>query len=245
VSLRRLFWQGAAATLVLGALLAISAVLGAGGGDTTWKALATLGVGFVCGSTALASLACLERGVAQPVALGSLSVATATFLLWSEQIWAEHDSEGYWQLLGMLGTWTLAGAVATGVRLVARSPRTLRGLYPATVAAAAVASLTASVMILRENGDGWQLLAILAVLAALGSLLTPVVERLAAPEPVAVAQSRPRTIARTWGLELVAARGAGDARIVVGAERDRLRVRVDGREITLAPGELLALRPLE
>jgi hypothetical protein len=240
VSLRRLFWQGAAGSLVLGALLAISAVLGAGGDETTWKALATLGIGFVCGSTALASLACLERGVVRPVALGTLCVAAASFLLWTGAIWAEHDGDDYWRLVGVLGVWTLAGAVATGLRLVAREPRVRGRLYPATVAAAAAAALTATVLIVRENGDGWQLLAILAVLTALGSLLTPILQRLSAPERPA--EDRP--IARAAGIELVVGPSASDAPIVVGADRGRLRVRVDGREIDLAPGELLAVRPL-
>ena len=48
-----------------------------------------------------------------------------------------------------------------------------------TAGAAAGAALVASVMILRENGDGWQLFAVLLILALLGEALTPILERYA------------------------------------------------------------------
>jgi hypothetical protein len=222
-------------------LLAIAAVLGAGGGDTTWKALATLGVGFVCGSTALAALACLERGVVWPIAAAGLVVATATFLLWTEEIWAGHDSDGYWKLLGVLGVWTLAAAVGTALRLVARHPRVLRRLYPATTGVAAAAALTASVMILRENGDGWQLLAILGILTALGALITPIAEKLSAP----VVEPEPRLLASVGGVDLLAGPAGASAPVVVRADRGRLVVRSEAGDVDLAAGEALLLRPAE
>jgi hypothetical protein len=238
VSIRRLFWRGAAGTLVLGALLAISAVLGAGGGEETWRALGTLGVGFLCGSVALASLVCLERGVIRPAAMPTLAVAVATFLGWTDEIWAGHDDTGWWKVLGILGVWTLAGALVTALRLVARHPRVLSQLYPATAGSAVAAALTASVLVLRENGDGWQLLAILGILAAVGSLLTPVAEKLLAP----VAESRLRALGVVRGVALLAGPASAGAPLVVRAERGRLRVLTEAGELELADGESLLLR---
>lgn len=241
MSLRRLFWRGAAGTLVLGALLAISAVLGAGGGDTTWRALATLGVAFVCGSVALACLACLERGAIWPAAGLGLMVATATLLLWSEEIWAGHASDGYWKVLGVLGVWTLAAGVVTSLRLVARHPRVVSKLYPATAGCAVLAAATASVLIARENGDGWQLLAILGILAALGSLLTPVAEKLLTP----VGPPALRGLVVVEGVQLLAGPASATAPVVIRANRGRLSIRSESGELELAEGESLLVRPVE
>jgi hypothetical protein len=57
-------------------------------------------------------------------------------------------------LLGAVAVISVAALVAIVTVLNVRS------LYPATAAAAAGAALTVSVMILREQGDGWQLFAV-------------------------------------------------------------------------------------
>jgi hypothetical protein len=67
--------------------------------------------------------------------------------------------------------------VATTTRLMTRSPELLRTLYPATVASAVGAGLVVTAMIARDNGDGWQLFAVLVILAALGEILTPILQR--------------------------------------------------------------------
>jgi hypothetical protein len=48
---------------------------------------------------------------------------------------------------------------------------------PATVAAAAAAGLVVTAMIVRRDGDGWHLFAVLLILAALGEILTPILQR--------------------------------------------------------------------
>ena len=59
MSIRRLFWLGAAVLSSVAALVAIGAVLGSGLGRTQDRILETCGIAFVCGAAALAGYACL------------------------------------------------------------------------------------------------------------------------------------------------------------------------------------------
>src|SRR4051812_9248602 len=165
MSLRRVFLLGAAALVSIAALVAIGTVLEGRFGETEGQIFATLATTFVAGSVVVAGLACLA---VSPV-LGAAGVALASggFVLWTVQIWGGYDSEGYWKLIGVVTAWALALLVATTARLMTSSPRLLRSLYPATAGAAAGAALIATVMVLRENGDGWQLFAVLLILALL------------------------------------------------------------------------------
>src|SRR5262249_21495197 len=180
MSLRRIFLLGAATIVSIAALVAIAAIVNGDFGDTEGKIFATLATAFVAGSTAIVGIACLERGVSRPFAVLGVLLATFGFLLWADQIWDQHDSGGYWKLLGLLLAWALATPAGTTTRLMTRSQRVERTLFRATAAAAVGAGLTVSTMILRENGDGWQLFAVLLVLALLGEALTPIVERYSA-----------------------------------------------------------------
>ena len=67
------------------------------------------------------------------------------------------------------------------------SPLLVRRLYPLTAAAAAAAALTATIMVLREQGDGWQLFAVLLIATLLGETLAPILDRYSA------SQERPQT----------------------------------------------------
>jgi hypothetical protein len=180
VDVRRAFWIGAAGLLSVAALIAIATVLGGDFGETEGKFFATIATGFVSGSTVLAAIACLQRGQARPVALGGVVLAAAGSLLWIEQVWAEHDSETYWKLLGLVAVWSVFTLVVTTLRLMTSAPRLLGTLYVGTVGCAAGAGLTASAMILFEDGDAWRLFAVLLILMLLGFLLTPVAHRLVA-----------------------------------------------------------------
>ena len=71
MSIRRLFWLGAAIFFSIAALVAIAAVLGGSFGTTQERRLATCGITFVCGAAALAGLACVDRGVIVLGRLGS------------------------------------------------------------------------------------------------------------------------------------------------------------------------------
>ena len=75
VRLRRIFLLGAAALATVAALVAIAAVLNGDFGETEGKLFATLAATFVAGSTAIAGIAVLARGVSRP--LGVLGVVLA------------------------------------------------------------------------------------------------------------------------------------------------------------------------
>jgi hypothetical protein len=216
--LRRLFFLGAAVVASFAALVAIATVLSGEFGETEGKIFATLGTTFVAGSAVIAGIACLGRGTSSVLGVAGVSVACVGFVLWSVQIWGEYDSEGYWKLLGVVTAWTLALLVVTTNRLMASSPRLARTLFPATAAAAFGAALVATVMVLREQGDGWQLFAVLLILALLGEALTPILDRYAAAED----GPTERVLGVVAGAEVIAVRGEPHS-ILVGARTEALR----------------------
>jgi hypothetical protein len=86
-------------------------------------------------------------------------------------------------------------------------------------------------MVLRENGDGWQLFAVLLVLALLGEMLTPILQRVA-NAPAGEAPSE-RILGEIAGAVVVAARGR---------QRER-SVLLGNREVPLADDERIVIRP--
>jgi hypothetical protein len=231
VSLRRIFLLGAATLVSVAALVAIAAIVNGDFGDTEGKIFATLATAFVAGSTAIAGIACLERSVSRPFGWLGIVLAAGGFLLWTDQIWQEHDSDRYWKLLGLILIWTLVVLVVTTARLMTRAPQLLRTLYPATAVAAVAAGLTVSAMVVRENGDGWQLFAVLLILALLGETLTPIVQRfMTAPSGGAPTE---RVLGEIGGAVVVAVNG----------RRGERSIRLGDREIPLADDERVVIRP--
>jgi hypothetical protein len=230
VSLRRIFLLGAATLVCIAALVAIVAVVNGDFGDTEGKIFATLATAFVAGSAAIAGIACLERSISRPFGVAGVVLALLGFVLWTDQIWQEHDSGRYWKLLGLILTWTLVVLIVTTTRLMTRSPRLLRSLYPATAVAATAAGLTMSAMVVRSNGDGWQLFAVLLILALLGEMLTPILERfVAAPGGDVPAE---RVLGEIAGAVVVAVRGV----------RGDRTVRVGDREVSVADDARIVVR---
>ena len=226
MSLRRLFLLGAAAIASVAALLAIAAVLTGSFGETEGKLFATLAATFVALSTAVAGVALLGRGVSRPLGYAGVFLAVGGYALWLEQIWAQHDSDDYWRFLWTVLVVSLAVLVATTNRLMLSAPALVRVLYPATAAAAFLAALTLTVMIQRDNGDGWQVFAIFLILAVLGEILAPILDRYVATE-----EREERLLGTVGGAAVFAVRG-----------RPR-HVSVAGSEVTLRDDEGIVVRP--
>jgi hypothetical protein len=51
----------------------------------------------VAGSTAIAGIALLARGASRPLGYAGVFLAVGGYLLWAEQVWAEHDGDGCWR----------------------------------------------------------------------------------------------------------------------------------------------------
>jgi hypothetical protein len=220
--LRYVYPRGAAALAGVAALLAIATVLKGDFGETEGQVFATIAATFVAGSALMAGIACLARG-SRLLGQAGIVLAVGGFILWVEQIWAQHDSDAYWKVLGLFLIWTLVTLVGTTSALMTQSRR---ALHLATVACAAGAGVIASVMVLREQGDLWQLFAVLLILTLLGEVLTPILERSAAPEE--------RPAERELG-------SLGDVTVVAVRGGKRV-VRIGDREAALADDESVVLR---
>jgi len=219
VSIRRLFWLGAAVLFSVAALVAIAVVLGSDFGSTQQHILETCGIAFVCGAAMLAGLACIDRGVIVPVGWVAVVLGVAAFLTWATGVWTETSGKGFWKLAGLLGVWTLAALVVTTLRLLASSPRLLRTVVPATWFAAVFAAFVSTEMILAEDGGPWQVVVVLVILTVLGYALTPTLQRFwAAAEGPAVAE---RLLGTLGNIDVFAVRGEGRS-VTIGSSRTRL-----------------------
>jgi hypothetical protein len=219
VSIRRLFWLGAAVLFSVAALVAIAAVLGGSFGTTQEHILETCGIAFACGAATLAGLACVDRGVIVPVGWVAVGLGVSTFVTWTAGVWGEASSDGFWKVAGLLGVWTLAGLSVTTLRLLTSSPRLLNTVVPATWAAAVLATAVSTEMILAEDGGPWKLLVVLVILTALGYALTPVLQRYwAAAETPPAAE---RLLGTLGNIEVFAVRGEGRS-VTIGSSRTRL-----------------------
>jgi hypothetical protein len=216
MNIRRLFWLGAAILFSIAALVAIAAVLGGSFGATQEHILETCGIAFVCGATALAGLACVDRGVIVPTGWVAVALGLTSFLIWTAGAWSEPSGDRFWKIAGVLGVWTLAALIVTTLRLLASSPRLLRTLVPATWAAVLLAATVSTEMILTEEGGLWKLLVVLVILTALGYALTPVLQRYwAGAETHATAE---RLLGTLGDIEVLAVRGEARS-VTIGSNR--------------------------
>ncbi len=231
MSLRRLFLLGTLAVAALAALLAIAAVLGGGGfDDGEWRIFATIFATYVAGSCVIAGLALRDRETLLVLAYALIATAAVAWTLWVEQIWNDHSSDEWWRALGLVLIWTLALLLVALARLMTLSEYVARTLFRATAAGALASAVTLSVMVLRDDGGGWRLFAVLLILTAFGETAIPIVERY---RRASTSELRPeRVLAAFDGVVSVAANGRGKARVV----------EVDGSEYGLRDGEFVVVR---
>jgi hypothetical protein len=221
--LARTFWIGAAAALVVAALIALGAVLRGDFSDTDGRILGTLAALLLAGGTLISGLVLVDRDgallgrvavVVSPLGFGLLAYAIWDFVF---------DGGGDAWRYGWTGVVVLVAAlISVTARLLAEST----SMTPLAIVAGIFAGLSASLStwaIWRSNnseGIG-KALAALWILTGVCYLLVPVLERFRgarADDPDA------RVLATLDDVQLVLTRSS------------------DGLEVVLAPGERLALR---
>ena len=232
MSLRRIFLLGAATLVSVAALVAIATILSGDFGETEGKILADARdcLWSLERRRSRASRASSNPCRGRSVCSASLSRRSGSSS-WNDQIWEEHHSGGYWKLLGLLLMLDPRRSGGDDDASNDPLPTTPPQPFPGTVAAAVAAGLTVSTMVLGENGDGWQLFAVLLVLALLGEMLTPILQRVA-NAPAGGGPSE-RILGEIAGVVVVAARGRqGERSVLLG-----------NREVPLADDERIVIRP--
>jgi hypothetical protein len=219
VSIRRLFWLGAAVLFSVAALVAIAAVLGGSFGTTQERILETCGIAFICGAATLAGLACIDRGVIRPVGWVAAVLGIVTCAVWTGGTWMEDTGNGYWKFAAVIGVWTLAALIVTTLRLVASAPRLLATVVPATWAAVVLVAAVSTEMILSEDSGPWKLVVVLVILIALGYALTPALQRFWAAADMP--QAAERLLGTLGNIEVFAVRGEARS-VMIGSTRTRL-----------------------
>lgn len=225
--LSRLFWVGAAAILIVAALVAVGSILRGDFGETEAQVLGTLLSLLVAGATIIAGVALIERGVAKEFTVAAIVGAVLCFAIQAAGIWDGFTNDSLaqwsWSSIGLLVTLLLL----TTQRLLLREEHLVL-LFYGTAAAASLATLLTSAAIIGDNDGGseedgiLQAIAILWILTVLGYLLLPVLQRFTGPTPA----THTRVLGELDGVQLVAARGRADG-VAVEAP---------------APGERLVLR---
>ena len=239
----RVAWLGAAAILVVAALISLVAVLRGSFSETDGRILGTLAALLGCGGSLLAGLALAERGPARALGRVVAALAALTFALFAAAIWRAWTYEGSppWRLVVTCALYLLAGVIATIGLLLTRRPALQRLAGAGGALATLAVSLTlvpiwrdddASSALAKAIGATW-------ILAGLAFLLGPVLQRWSS---VGDAETGDRVIGTLGGVELVATRNPADAMVVTdrprAGERLVLRQRVEspdaasGREVS-------------
>jgi hypothetical protein len=227
VRLSRLFWIGAAAILIVAALVAVGSILRGDFGETEAQVLGTLLSLLVAGATAIAGLALIERGVAKEFAVAAIVGAALCFAVQAAGIWDGYANDAlaqlWWSSIALLVTLLLL----TTQRLLLREQRLALLFYGTATVASLATLLTSAAIIADEDGGGsgdrpLQAIAILWILTVLGYLLLPVLQRFTR----AASATHTRVLGELDGVQLIATRG-----------------RADGVDVEApAPGERLVLR---
>lgn len=226
IRLSRVFWIGAAAILILAALIAVTAILRGDFGETEAKVLGTLLVLLVTGATAISGLALVERRTAAVLGYVATGAAGVCFALIAWMIWDDSGSDSF-ERWAWSATPVLIGFLLISTqRLLLRVER-LAVVFYATAVAAGIASGLTIFAIWAEFGGGGssdgilQAIAVFWVLTALGYLLLPVLQRFTSAGAPTTAE---RVLAELDGVKLLATRSG------------------EGIEPRLSPGERLVLR---
>ena len=176
VGIRRLFWIGAAALLVVAALISIVALLRGELTPTDGSILFSLAAAFLAGSAALSGLALIERRDLVPLGWTVVAASAIGFSVLCWQIWTEFDYEN-WSLDTV--TVLVAALMVAAARLLHRGPAWFYWLS----AGLTVVTAATFVWAIHADPDGsnWEkALGTLGILAVLAWFLVPVLGRTAA-----------------------------------------------------------------
>ena len=221
--LARSFWIGAAAALVVAALIALAAVLRGDFSDTDGRILGTLAALLLAGGTLISGLVLVDRDDAL---LGRVAVVVAPlgFGLLAYAIWDfVFDGGGDAWRYGWTGVVLLiATLIAVTARLLAESGSLTALATIAGILAALAAALSAYAIWERDASESMgKALAVLWILTGAAYLLVPVLQRFHGAQS---SDPEARVLATLDDVQLVLTRSD------------------DGLEVVLAPGERLALR---
>ena len=204
--LARIFWIGAAATLVVAALIGVAGLLRSEFTETDGRILLTLLTLLVAGGAALAGLALIEQSI---VAFGWLAtvVAVASFVFITAATWRDYDDDALTKLAGIAAV-TLIAVLLVSTQMLLHRGR-LQAVVVGTWLALALAVSGTTIGILGEEDSDtlWKAVGSLWVLGVLGWLLVPVLQRFTA---AGASEAGVRVLAELDGVELVASRHALD-----------------------------------
>jgi predicted membrane-bound spermidine synthase len=165
------------------ALAVIVAVLYGGrwDGDSARALGSCLLLGLFCGAS-LPGVSLIDKSRVRPLGQLTIGLCALAFLLGVVLIWTSEDDPSDGLIKSAAVSATLALACADVALMITRwresDSNVVRVLIAVTVTLASVVALMITVMILDENGDDQsfaRLLAVIAILWALGTVLTPIV----------------------------------------------------------------------
>ena len=204
VRLSRIFWIGAAATLVVSALVGIAGLVRSDFTETDGKVLLTLLCLLVAGGTAIAGLSLVDRERHTWFGWLTVVVAAAGFVLIEAATWDDIESDTLTKSAGTAAV-ALTGVLLASTQLLLHRGR-LRAVVVATWIALFFAIWGTMVGIWAEvDDDGlWKVVGTCSILGVLGWLLVPVLQRFT---PAGTEPSRIRILGELDGVELVASSG--------------------------------------
>lgn len=174
------------AFLSISALVAITSVLSGSFGEFEVKVLVTTSAIAIASICSLCCSAYTGRTHHRIPGIAGMTLAGISGGLLILGVWVQSDSEGYWKTTAILGLFALSSAHALALRSIRLRPGHNWLQNTATINILGVALIT-SIMILGEiDEEGmFKLLAVSAILAALETLVIPIMGILtrAAPSP--------------------------------------------------------------
>ena len=184
----RLFWIGAAATVVVAALLALSAVLGGRFDSTDWKILGSLATLLLGGAVATVGVSLRETGRAESsgavLTVGAPVLALVGLLAMAR----DFEPKELGKAAGIAYVLLTAGLIIGTARTLARQRSQLLPFY-VVLATGSFAAALSVIAIATDSGGDWKALVATLIVMALAYVLVPMWPRLsgAATDPTVAA----------------------------------------------------------